>query len=64
MGSITDIFQAFLGAIEGFVSTGSTAADGFLETGSTAAGDIFDTVTGSIEGIGVGEWFHSDQLAA
>ena len=44
MGSITDIFQAFLGAIEGFVSTGSTAA-----------GDIFDTVTGSIEGIVVGE---------
>ena len=55
MGSITDIFQAFLTAIEGFVSTGSDAANGFLGTGSTAAGDIFDTVTGSIEGIVVGE---------
>ena len=55
MGSIADIFQTFLDAIKGFVSTGSDAANGFLGTGSTAAGDIFDTVTGSIEGIVVGE---------
>lgn len=55
MGSITDIFQTFLTAIEGFVDSGSAAANGFLNTGSTAANEIFDTVTGSIEGIVVGE---------
>ena len=55
MGSITDIFTDAINFFVGLVGTGSDAADGFLETGSTAAGDIFDTVTGSIEGIVVGE---------
>ncbi len=51
MGSVSDLFNLFLGTVNKFIATGSAAAKGFVGAGSTAAEGVYGTITGSLSDV-------------